>query len=106
MMERKGERISVRGIDETSDDKRKDTFSEASARRRYIARVPCVLLSVLFSFSKPDIRSSPLLPCSTAVLLVPGCRSPRWFACAENVCVLEDHLECFRITEVTDRISE
>ena len=54
------------------------------------------------------LRLSSLLPCWIPV--VSKCRIPRWLrlVCAEslawslvnNVWVLEDHLECFRIPEV------
>jgi hypothetical protein len=76
MMERKGARISARDTDETSAIQQ--DFTGVHTYQRHV-HIPRVLLKDLFSSSKPDIRSSSLLPCCgvercwTLVFEVRGC---------------------------------
>jgi hypothetical protein len=83
MMERKGARISARDTDETSAIQQ--DFTGVHAYQRHV-HIPRELLRDLFSSSKPDIRSSSLLPCcGVDTLLDPGLRSPRLLARAESL---------------------
>jgi hypothetical protein len=81
MMERKGARISVRGMDEKSVG-----YIIPKAHVSEMLHIPWALLRDLFSSSNPDMRSSSLLPCwGVDAMLDPGLRSPRLLARAESL---------------------
>jgi hypothetical protein len=83
MMERKGAIISVRDMDETSKGQTKILPRPCVSETLH---TPCALLRDLFNSSKPDIRSSSLLPCcGVGTVFDPGRRSPRLLARAESL---------------------